>query len=156
MDNSPKRRKHKDNPYTLMIENNNYYVLFNDARGIIHKIEISEEVFNLFNSFELDDKKLMNEYDRHIEHNELSEITLNKRAIIKTELVDNIVEKKSEDDLVKNAINSLSNVQKRRVIKYYFENKTLEQIGREEGCNKMAVKFSIDSALEKISKKFKI
>lgn len=156
MDKSPKRRKYKDNPYSLMIENNLFYVLFTDNKNIIHKIKVSEEIFNVFSDFELDDKKLLNEYDRHIEHNELSEITLNKRAVNKTELVDIIVEKKLEDDLLRNAINSLSDVQKRRIIKYYFENKTLEQIGREEGCNKMAVKFSLDSALEKISKKFKI
>ena len=151
-----KRKKYKDNPYTLMIENDIYYVLFTDVKNIIHKIEVSEDVFIAFNSFELDDKKIMNEFDRHIEHSELSEITINKKAIIKSELVDESVEKNIEDELIKAAINTLSKIQKRRIIKYYFENKTLEQIGDEEGCTKRAVKFSIDSALEKISKKFKI
>ena len=152
MDNSPKRRKHKDNPYNLMIENNNYYVLFNDARGIIHKIEISEEVFNLFSSFELDDKKLMNEYDRHIEHNELSELTLNKRAIIKSELVDNIVEKNIDDNLIKTAINNLSDVQKRRIIKYYFYNKTEQEIDDEEGTTQPSVHIILERAKENLKK----
>ena len=32
---------------------------------------------------------------------------------------------------------------------------TLEEIAKEEGCTKRAVKFSIDIALEKILQKFK-
>lgn len=32
---------------------------------------------------------------------------------------------------------------------------TLEEIANEENCTKVAVKYSIDIALEKISKKFK-
>ena len=43
---------------------------------------------------------------------------------------------------------------KRRLIKYYFYDKTYEEIANEEKCSKRAVKFSIDIALGKISKKF--
>lgn len=32
---------------------------------------------------------------------------------------------------------------------------TLEEIAREEKCSKVAIKYSIDIAIEKISKKFK-
>ena len=155
MDNCPKRRKYKDNPYTLMIENNMYFVLFTDARGIVHKIEISVEVFNLFNSFELDDKKIMNEYDRHIEHSELSELTLNKRAVRKPELIDNLVEKSIEDENIKKAISSLSDIQKRRIIKYYFENKTYDEIAQDEGVNKTSIMRAINCAIEKIYKNIK-
>ena len=155
MDYNPKRRKHKDNPYTLMIENNVYFVLFKDVKDIIHKIEVSKEVFNLFDSFELEDKKVMNEYDRHIEHSELCEITLNNRAVNKLDnLEDNIIYLLEQEKL-KESINNLTNIEKRRIQKYFFENKTYEQIGKEEECTKRAVKFSIDNALEKISKKFK-
>lgn len=35
-------------------------------------------------------------------------------------------------------------------------NKTYEEIASEENCSKVAVKYSIDIALEKISKKIKI
>ena len=38
----------------------------------------------------------------------------------------------------------------------FFENKTYEEIASEENCSKVAVKYSIDIALEKISKKIKI
>ena len=56
---------------------------------------------------------------------------------------------------LKKVISELPDKQKRRLIKYYFEDKTLEEISKEEHCTKMAVKFSIDIALKNISKKFK-
>ena len=56
---------------------------------------------------------------------------------------------------LKKYINELSDIQRRRLKKYYFEDKTFEQIAQEEGCTKRAVKFSIDIALEKISQNFK-
>ena len=36
-----------------------------------------------------------------------------------------------------------------------MKNKTFEEIAEEENCTKRAVKFSVDIAIEKISKKFK-
>ena len=36
-----------------------------------------------------------------------------------------------------------------------IQNKTFEEIAKEEKCTKRAVKFSVDIAIEKISKKFK-
>ena len=75
---------------------------------------------------------------------------LNKPITIEDE-----VEEKILFDDIKNAIDSLPEIQKNRIKKYYFDNKTLEQIAEEENCSKVAVKYSIDIALEKISKKFK-
>lgn len=156
MANMPKRRKLKDNPYSLNIdENNNYTINFKDNKNIIHSIEVSEKVFSAFNSFELEDIKLMHEYERHIEHFDLDENSIHQRTTLENNSVDVIVESKLLNEELKNAINELSDIQKQRVIKYYFENKTLEQIAQEEGCSKRAIKFSIDIALEKISQKLK-
>ena len=56
---------------------------------------------------------------------------------------------------LKEIINSLPEIQKRRLKKYYFEDKTLELIAKEENCSKVAVKYTIDIALQKISEKIK-
>ena len=56
---------------------------------------------------------------------------------------------------IKSIIDSLPEIQKRRLKKYYFEDKTFEEIAIEEHCSKVAVKYSIYIALEKISKKIK-
>lgn len=152
----PKRRKNKDNPYTLLIEDNKYYVLFTDSKYILNKIEISQQVFNAFNQFELDDKKMMNEFDRHIEHYNLNEENIYIRSNYKeqTSFDDDLI-KKCEYEKLRKAINELLSIQKNRIIKYFFENKTYKEIALEEHCSKVAIKYSIDNALEKISKKFK-
>lgn len=53
------------------------------------------------------------------------------------------------------AINSLNSIQKDRIKKYYFEDKTLQEIADEEGCSPRAVKYSIDHAIENLRKKLK-
>ena len=46
MVNRPKRRKHKDNPYTLGYdeEKNVYIVEFNDNKNILHKVEVTDKI----------------------------------------------------------------------------------------------------------------
>ena len=53
------------------------------------------------------------------------------------------------------AISELPEIQKRRLILYYFQGLTYEQIAEMEGCTKRAVKFSVDIAVEKLKKFFK-
>ena len=153
----PKRRKSKDNPYTLnyLEENNTYIVAFKSINNKFYKVEVSKDVYEAFNKFELEDISQMHEYERHIEHSELYENTLNNRILDKSVSLENVVEMNMLLEKLREAIKELPEIQKKRVIKYYFENKTYEQIASEENCTKRAVKFSIDIALEKISKKLK-
>ena len=78
----PKRRKYKDNPYTLKYveEKNIYIVSFKDVKGHLQDVEVSKEVYKAFDRFELDDLSEMNEYDNHIEHSEIFENNLEARA----------------------------------------------------------------------------
>jgi RNA polymerase sigma-70 factor (ECF subfamily) len=96
MAESPKRRKHKDNPYTIKyIESKNIYVVsFKDVKGKLNKVEVSEKVYRVFDKFELQDIKELNEYDRHIEHSEIFENNLEARALNKQIPTDEIVENK--------------------------------------------------------------
>lgn len=157
MAESPKRRKYKDNPYTLnyIEEKNIYTITFKDVKGHLNKVEVSEEVYRVFDKFELQDIKELNEYDRHIEHSEIFENNLESRALNKQISTDEIVENKINNEKLREAIQELPKVQRERLKKYYFENKTFEEIAKEEKCTKRAVKFSVDIAIEKISKKFK-
>lgn len=52
----PKRRKKMDNPYNLKIINNNYYIIFK-SNNKYNEVEVTKEVFDLMNRFELDDLK---------------------------------------------------------------------------------------------------
>lgn len=152
----PKRRKSKDNPYKLDYNDNEhiYTVTFLDNKNVIQTIVISEDIFKAFDNFELEDIKELNEYDRHIEHSEIFENNLIERAADKSMQVEEIVENQIISEELKKAIQELPKIQRKRLKKYYFEDKSFEEIAREEHCTKRAVKFSVDIALEKISKKF--
>ncbi len=153
----PIRNKSKDNPYTLDFdeEKNTYTVEFIDNKKVIHKVEISEEVYYAFDKFELEDISQIHKYQRHIEHSEVYEETINTIALNKSLSVDEIVEKKLFNEALKEAICELPIIQRNRFEKYYFEDMTFEEIASEEHCTKRAIKFSVDAALEKISKKLK-
>src|SRR5699024_3223046 len=92
----PKRNKSKDNPYTLGYDEDKktYTVEFEDNKKIIHKIEISEKVYEAFDSFELEDISQIHKYRSHIEHSEVYEETLYKRMLILPTSIEEKVEKK--------------------------------------------------------------
>lgn len=156
MDLRPKRRKFKDNPYTLesIKDDNIFFLIFKDHTGL-HKICVSEEIFNVFDESEKYENAKLKEYSVHIEHSEQSEISLNTKNVLyikslEEQVIDNIFYIE-----LRKCINDLSKVQKRRIIKYYFYDKTLREIAMEESCSINAIKHSIDRALETISKRIK-
>ena len=157
MANMPKRRKSKDNPYSLNYneENHTYKVSFKDGINIFHEIEVSEKIYEAFDKFELEDISQMHKYERHIEHSEIYENTLNSRAVDKPVSLEQEVENKIMVDELKDAINLLSEVQKRRLKMYYFEDMTLKQIADIEGCSPKNVFKSIEQAKENIKKNLK-
>lgn len=153
----PKRRRSKDNPYILECDSNKciYTVSFKDSNKNIQTIEINELIYKELDNFELEDLSQMNKYDKHIEHSELYEETLYKRAMEKTISLEIIVEKRIILDELRKHIFELPDIQRRRLIKYFFEEKTFEKIAIEENCTKRAIKFSVDIAIKKISEKMK-
>lgn len=150
MDKRPKRRKDKYNPYTLSIENQKYYVTFTDINGNIQKVEVSKKIFESFNRFELDDISQMNEYDRHYEHSEIYENALNRRNVSDVQSLEEYFDNAQDAENLHMAISKLPDVQKRRLKKYYFEEKTFEEIALEEGCTYQCVQRSVYRAVAKI------
>lgn len=150
----PKRRKSKDNPYTLDFneQTNSYTIEFYDAKKCFNKIEVTEEIFMIFNKFELEDISIMNEFDNHIEHSEIYEDNFNKRSLNKEISLEELVEKHLLNEKIIEIIKILPEIQQRRLKKYYFLDKTFEEIAQEENCTKRAVKFSVDIAIKKIKK----
>lgn len=152
--NHPKRRKDKYNPYTICEKNGKYYLSFSDGQGVRYEMEIQKELFDMLNQFELDDLSVLNEWDRHIEHFEQTEQSLNRRAYYKAESVEDAVLRNIEYERLHRAISELPETQRRRLTLYYFQGLTYEQIAEMEGCTKRAIKFSVDIAIEKLKKFF--
>lgn len=160
MVNRPKRRKDKDNPYSLDFKENNYVVSFKTVKNEYKEVKVSEEVFKAFDKFELEDISQLHKIDKHIDmrvidNTEYMDIILFNNAVNDEISIEEQIENKILQEELKKAILELSEVQKRRVIKYYFENKTLQKIAKEEGCSIASVKESLDSSINKLRKKLK-
>ncbi len=155
MINNPKRKKDKYNPYTLDFVDCKYIVTFIDNKKNKNNVEVSQEVFNLFNKFELDDLSQMHKYERHIEHLDIYDNILNSKYTINQKSLEEEVEEKLLRDDLKNAFKNLSNVQKRRIKMYYFDEMKLKDIAEIEHCSIMSVKESIDSGIDKLRKSLK-
>ena len=157
LDPRPKRRKDRDNPYTIFTTGINtdtphYYLSFVDSNNMERCIEIDKPLFNAFDRFELEDISFMHKVDKHYERTEQTEASLNKRAVKPQESVEEIVSQRIEADKLHQAIARLPEKQRRRLVLYYFGEFTYEQIADMEGCTIMPVKRSIDAAIKKLKK----
>lgn len=152
MDKRPIRRKFKDNPYILesIKEKDIYIIKFKDVKGIMHEINVDKDVFTVFDDNEKYENARIYEYTTKGIKSEVNIENFKDNISIEEEFINKMTVKE-----LRKVISELPDKQKRRLIKYYFEDKTLEEISEEEHCTKMAVKFSIDIALKNISKKFK-
>lgn len=124
--------------------------MFIDVNNHIQKVEVSKKIFDSFNKFELEDISQMNEYDRHLEHSEVYEHTLHKKKDASEWSLEEYFDKAQDAENLHMAISKLPDVQKRRLKKYYFEDKTFEEIAHEEGCTYQCVQRSVYRAVGKI------
>ena len=124
MVNRPKRRKDKDNPYSLDFKENNYVVSFKTVKNEYKEVKVSEEVFKAFDKFELEDISQLHKVDKHIDmrvidNTEYMDIILFNNAVNDEISIEEQIENKILQEELKKAILELSEVQKRRVIKYF-------------------------------------
>ena len=136
-------------------DKNRDIAIFKDYENNIQEVEISNIIKEALIKEKRKEKKQQNEFDRHIEHSEIYENKLPFRVMAKPISLEEQFENKLINKELKDAINSLSELEKRRIQMYYFENKTLREIAEIEGCAIMSVKDSLDIAISKIEKKLK-
>lgn len=94
----------------------------------------------------------MNEYDNHIEHSEIFENNLESRAKDKQILLEDMIIQKVTFEKLKKAINELPEIQKRRIKKYYFDEKTEQEIADEENATHQSVHIILERALKNLKK----
>jgi len=150
-DSRPKRRKEKNNPYTIYsvgIETDQprYYVEFDDGEGIHHSVEVDVHTFKAFDRFELDDLSQMNETARHYSESDDTEQNTGEDTTYQTVLTH------IECEQLHSLINQLPETQKRRLLLYYFENYTYKQIATIEGCKIQTIFDSIQVAKKFLKK----
>lgn len=131
-----------------------YYIRFKDGCHIEHCFEISKELFELLDSFELVDLSFLNEWDRHLEQSAQTEASIEAKTICHQETVEETVFRHIESEMLHKAIATLPEVQRRRLILYYFGNMTYQEIAKLEGCKHPAVMKSVKAAIENLKKYF--
>lgn len=148
IDPRPKRRRDSMNTYMIFstgagTDDPHYYVSFRNSIGEHICLEIEKTLFDLFDRFELDDLSFMNEQDNHYERSEVTEQSLNTRAAEKQVSLDEMLMKLEERDLLHNALKQLTEVQRRRIHRYFFDGYTIKQIAEMENCKHPSVLRSI-------------
>lgn len=159
-DPRPKRRKDKDNPYSLFstgIDTNDphYYLSFLDGQGVPICIEISHSVFEVLDRFELEDLSYLNKQDKYWDGTELTDDLLAGRTTAGQELLEDLIARQSVYALLHRAIQKLPQTQRRRVVLHFFNGYTYEQIAKQEHCTKVAIKLSINAAISSLKKYLK-
>lgn len=86
-----KRRKDKYNPYNIFEVDEVKYISFIDGKGCYQEFQIRNELYDVFNEFELVDLSYLNVWDRHIEHSEIWEENLHERSLVELKSVDEVV-----------------------------------------------------------------
>lgn len=162
MANMPKRFKSKDNPYTIYFNNvkNVYFVSFRDGNNKFNEVEVSKEVFDVFNESELSDISQMHKDRKHKDYrsfddSEFMEDILYSKTKEKYNILEDDIIQQIENEELHNLILQLPNIQKRRIIKYFFQDMTLQEIANSEHCSFQAIDYSIDQAIMNLKKKLK-
>ena len=150
-DAPPKRRKHKDNPYTIRTsgihtDHPRYFLEFQDGQGVTQFMELSKELYETFDQFELEDLSELNKIDRHYGGSLDADAAAATVASPLEEAIHSL-----DRELLHTAIDALPEAQKRRIRLYYFEGMTYQQIADMEGCAKVTVYQSIDAARKKLA-----
>lgn len=155
MNRHPKRRKSKDNPYKIYICNNKYLIKFRSNDNSIKEFEIAKEIYDAFDRFELEDISQMHKDDNHkdlcsYDYSEIVDNYIFNNSIYECKSVETIVENKILNEKLKFAINQLSEVQKRRIIMYYFDGLTQQEIANREQTSLRAIQYTLNMSISKL------
>ena len=130
-----------------------YIAVFKDGNGQKVESEISKKVAKtLFGTFVKKERNLRRSDERNLEHSDLCEKTFQARVLNVPKSLEEEIDTKIRNEQLYKAIKQLPNIQKRRLVLYYFENYTLEQIAKIEGCSVHYAYIAIERAKEKIKK----
>ena len=147
------------NPYTLRTEVaegiTRYFISFMDGQAILRETEVSRPVYLEFLRFVKAERNLRRWDERHTEQSDLTDESLYDRALHKPKSVEELTFDSLRNEKLRQAIQELPELQRRRFVLYHEFGLTYEQIAEMEGCSKVSVFRSVGRAEEKIREKLK-
>lgn len=152
------KRKYKGkkiNEYIVLKGYCNAIILIKNVNEKIKFIKINKELKDEVKIHKRHLKSQKNEFDRHIEHLELTETQINKRAISKAPTTEEMFfEKEGERQIIK-TIWSLPEPQNRRVYMFIVEELSLTEIAKIENRAIPVIKRSVDRGIKNLQEKLK-
>jgi RNA polymerase sigma-70 factor (ECF subfamily) len=142
------------NPYTLRREITDgiarYFVSFTDGQNIRRETEVSRPVYLEFLRFVRVERNLRRSDERHTEQSDLTDETLNRRALRRAKSAEDTVFDTLRDERLRRAVAELPEVQRRRFVLHHEFGLTYEQIAVMEGRSAAAVCHAVKRAEQKI------
>lgn len=148
----------RDDTYIVEFDSkkNKYYAIWESSEGEI-ECEITREVaYKGIGESKRVNRAIANEYSRHIEHSELTEISLENRATYKQETVEDTAIYNRDIDSLLADIKELTEIQRERYSLNY-KGYSCTEIAEMKGCSIKAITKSIKQAeviIKKYYKKF--
>jgi len=138
-------------------ENTHYFIHYHDDKCNLD-IRVNKKEFKEFESFKSIEMHQMNEFKNHriLYNYMLEDFDDWADAIVDITTIDiehQQVLKVYEDELIcklHDALNTLSDIQRRRVTLYYLDEYTFEEIAEKENCSSTAVQKSVKAAIKKL------
>jgi RNA polymerase sigma-70 factor (ECF subfamily) len=145
-----------EDTYTLLAETVNgvtyYTVSFVDGEGEEQEVDVTYPIYQEFLKFVKTERNLKRWSERHEEYSDLTEESLYRRALHPPKSTEENVFEKIRIKQIREVIQGLSKIQRRRFVLYHEFGMTCSQIAEIEGCCFTTVSQSIRRAEEKIKK----
>ena len=146
------------NDYSLEIikgRTDRYFVSFTDGYGEFQRLEINEDVYSALADLNKNDRNLTRSDERNLEHSELTDETLIKRAFKKPKGIEELIMEKEVKKLFWQAIGELPEVQRKRLLLYYDYGFSLKEIAKMENCSIRAIQYSLEIAKKRLENNLK-
>lgn len=127
-----------------------FFVTFSDIYCHTQTVEITEDVYEAFQEFNKQEKRQNNHFDRYIEHAQLSDSEIYKRAFAKSSTADDHFLTEELNTVLYRAFDSLTGNQRKRAILYFEHKLTYKQIAELENRSFDTIRESIQTAKQKI------
>lgn len=134
-------------------DNSKNVIVFKDGNGKSRAIRANETLRNEYKKRKSEENSQNIKFSRYIEHSELTDIALNKRAINKEISLEEQVISNLESERIIKEIWKLPTPQNRRVYMYIVDEFSYTKIAKIENRSIPTVKESIDRGLENLKKK---
>ena len=131
-----------------------YYISFLDSAKKECRIEIDKDIFDVYLKSKKSYIKIKNETSRHLEHLNLTEEEIYKRAYAPALSVEDKIIKNMEEEKMRQALKELTEAQYRRIDLHIVNEISIRDIAKLENVQNRQIQKSLKLGVKKIKKFF--